>query len=119
MIKPGYNILYNGIENTIISWVIKDREKEDLSLLTSRILYFVDKVFLKHINKEYLDDAQSGHRLTFDMLNVVDPGAQLSFVVVDHAPRHIIGGHTAVGPNHADDGDLDVGEDIGRCAPRC
>ena len=79
MIKPGYNILYNGIENTIISWVIKDREKEDLSLLTSRILYFVDKVFLKHINKEYLDDAkiiiksliiiwhEDGHRTAGDL----------------------------------------------------
>ncbi len=52
------------------------------------------------------------------MLDVVDRGGQHALVRRRHAARHLVGRQPGVLPDHADDGDADVGKDVDRRAHR-
>src|SRR5262249_11879930 len=58
------------------------------------------------------DDADAVERLAFDVLDVVNRGGQHPLVKVDDARLDVVGRHAAVLPDHADDGDVDVREDV-------
>ncbi len=47
------------------------------------------------------------------MLDVIDGGGHGAFVDGDDARGHLFGRHAGIGPDHAYDRDIDVGEDIG------
>ncbi|EEF22786.1 conserved hypothetical protein [Ricinus communis] len=47
------------------------------------------------------------------MLDIVDRRRHLALVIRRNAVRHFAGRQTVVGPDHADDGHLDIREDIG------
>ena len=64
--------------------------------------------------EEDLDHAVAVQRLRLDVLDVADLGGQVAFVEVDDAPGHIVGQQPVVGPDHADDRNVDVGKDVDR-----
>src|SRR6476661_3016333 len=68
--------------------------------------------------KEALDHAIAAQRLRFDVLDVADLRGQVALIEVDDAPGHVVRRKPVVGPDHADDRDVDVGEDVDRGAPR-
>ena len=53
----GSKLLYNAIENTIIKYVIKECVDNKYYGLHTDIKFFIEKVFLKHLNKEYMDNS--------------------------------------------------------------
>ncbi len=52
--------------------------------------------------------------LRFDVLDVVDVGGEAALEVGDDALFHLLRRQAVVRPQHADDGDIDVGEDVDR-----
>ena len=68
--------------------------------------------------EEDLDDAEAVVGIGLDMLDVVDGGRQRALERRRDAPGHLIGRQTGILPDHADDGNADVGEDIGRRSQR-
>ena len=61
-----------------------------------------------------LHDAVAGERLQLDMLDVVDLSAQRTLVVIDDAAGHVVRRQAIVGPDHRDDRNADVRENVGR-----
>src|SRR5262249_6822013 len=59
------------------------------------------------------DDADAVERLTLDVLDVVDRRRQDALVDEDDPCLDLVGGHAAVLPDHADDGDVNLREDVG------
>ena len=68
--------------------------------------------------KEDFDDAVAVERLRFDVLDVADLRRQCALVVVDDAAGHVVRQQAVVGPNDADDRDVDVRKDVSRRAHR-
>ncbi|KAG1255755.1 hypothetical protein G6F65_016602 [Rhizopus arrhizus] len=68
--------------------------------------------------EEHLDPAHARQRLRFDVLDVVDGGAERTLIGGNHAPGHRIRRQAGVLPDHGDDGDADIGEYIGGGAQR-
>src|SRR4029077_20899433 len=68
--------------------------------------------------EEDLDHAVAAQRLRFDVLDVADLRGQVALIEVDDPPGHVVRRKPVVGPDHADDRDVDVGEDVDRGAPR-
>ena len=64
--------------------------------------------------KEDLDDAVAVERLRLDVLDVADLGGQSALVVVDDAAGHVVRQQPVIGPDDADDRNVDVGKDVGR-----
>jgi hypothetical protein len=62
--------------------------------------------------EKHFDDAIPRQRLRFDMLDVIDLGAERSFIVIDDALRHIVRRKSVVGPDDSDDRNIDVGKNI-------
>src|SRR5262249_19876598 len=58
------------------------------------------------------DDADAVERLALDVLDVVDRGGQDALVEVDDPGFNLVGRHAGVLPDHADDRDVDLGEDV-------
>jgi hypothetical protein len=53
-------------------------------------------------------------RLRLDMLDVVDTPSQRPFVIRRNAAGHVLRGKAVIRPDDADDGDVDIGEDVCR-----
>ena len=68
--------------------------------------------------EEDLDDADAGIGIGDDVLDVVDRRRQRPLERRDDAPGHLVRRQAGVVPDHADDGDADVGKDVGRRAQR-
>ena len=68
--------------------------------------------------EEDLDDAVAVERLRLDVLDVGDLRGQVAFVEVDDAAGHVVGQEPVIGPDDADDRNVDVGKDVGRRAQR-
>ena len=70
--------------------------------------------------EEDLDDAVAAERLQLDVLDVRTCAVNVTFVVVDDAAGHVVRQQPVVGPDDADDRNVDVREDVGRrlAAPR-
>ena len=66
--------------------------------------------------EEYLDDADAGQRLAFDMVDVVHRQRKLALIIIDDAARHIVGRQAAIGPGRRDHRNFDVGENVDRRA---
>ena len=49
------------------------------------------------------------------MLDVADGGCQNTLIGRDEAPFHLFRTESGKIPDHRDDGDIDVGEDVGGC----
>ena len=64
--------------------------------------------------EEDLDDAVAVERLRFDMLDVADLGGQRALIIIDDAARHVVRQQPVIGPDDADDRNVDVGENVGR-----
>ncbi len=64
---------------------------------------------------DFLDRA-SIHRLSFNMLNVADQRGQSALGVADNAVRHFLRGQALVLPDDADDGNVDVRQNVDRRA---
>src|SRR5579883_2587242 len=60
------------------------------------------------------DDGVARIGLRFDVLDVVDVGGEAALEAGHHALFHLFGREAGVHPEHADHGDIDVGEDIHR-----
>ena len=63
--------------------------------------------------KEDFDDADAVERLRFDVFDVIDGGGKHTFVLIDDAVAHVLGRKTGVVPKNADDGNVNVREDVG------
>ena len=61
-----------------------------------------------------LHDAVARQRLRLDVLDVVDLRGERALVVIDDAPRHRLRRQAVVGEHRGDDGNADVGKDVGR-----
>src|SRR4030095_703726 len=66
--------------------------------------------------EEHLDVGEAVHRLRLDVLDVVDVAGEGPLADGDDPLLHLVGGHARVGPDDADDGDVDLGEDVLRQA---
>ena len=64
--------------------------------------------------EEDFDDTVARQRLRFNMVNIVDRGAELAFIVINHPSRHVFGRQAGIGPDGADHRNPDVREYIGR-----
>ena len=62
--------------------------------------------------KEDLDDAEAVHRLRLNVLDVVDGDGRDALGVADDAVRHLLRREAGEVPQHADDGNVDVGKDV-------
>ena len=62
----------------------------------------------------HANDGNAGIGLRFDVLDVVDRGGHGPLEDGDDAFFHLLGRQPAVGPHHADHGDIDVGKDVHR-----
>ena len=67
--------------------------------------------------EEDLDDADAVVGVGLDVLDVVDGGGQRPLERRRDAPGHLVGRQSRVLPDDADDGDANVGKDVGRRAP--
>ena len=63
--------------------------------------------------EEYLDNGQAGERLGLHVLDVVDGSGEGALAADSDDFGHFLGGNAAVGPDDADDRDVDFGEDVG------
>ena len=63
--------------------------------------------------EEDLDDRQTGEGLRLHVLDVVDRGGEGALAADGDDFGHFFGGDAGVGPDDADDGDVDFGEDVG------
>jgi hypothetical protein len=63
--------------------------------------------------KEDLDDAVAVQRLRLDMLDGVDLRGELALVIVDDAVGHVLRQQPGVGPDDADDRNIDAGKYVG------
>ena len=63
--------------------------------------------------KKTLMMREPGQRLRFHVLDVVDRGGEGALAADGDDLGHLLGRDAAVGPDHADDGDVDLGEDVG------
>ena len=61
-----------------------------------------------------LDHADARQRLRLDVLDVVDGGRQCALVGRDDAARHVVGRQAGVAPHRGNDGNADVGKNVGR-----
>src|SRR5262249_10486808 len=59
------------------------------------------------------DHADAEQRLTLDMLDVVDSGGEHALVDEHDARFNLVGGHAGVVPDHGDDRNVELGEDVG------
>ena len=64
--------------------------------------------------EEYFDDAVAVERLQLDVLDIRHLGGHITFVVVNDTAGHVVGQQPIVGPDHADDGNVDVRKNIDR-----
>ena len=64
--------------------------------------------------EENLDHPDSVDRLRLNVLDVVDSDGRGTLRVGDDAVGHLAGRETGIVPHHADDGNIDVGENIDR-----
>ena len=67
--------------------------------------------------EEDLDDAAAVEGLALDVLDIVDGRGERALIVVDDAAGHVLRREAGIGPDDSDDGDADVGEDVGGRAP--
>src|SRR5439155_1841003 len=58
------------------------------------------------------DNAHAVERLALDVLDVVDRSGQHPLVDENDTCLDLVGGHAEVLPDHADDGDVDLGQDV-------
>jgi hypothetical protein len=63
--------------------------------------------------EEDLDDGEAGEGLRLHVFDVVDRGGEGALAADGDDFGHFLGGDAGVGPDDADDGDIDFGEDIG------
>ena len=69
---------------------------------------------MSHVGvKKYLYHAHAVERLRLDMLDIVDRGCQGALKTDSDALGHLFRGKTVVAPDRHDDGNIDVGEDVG------
>ena len=68
--------------------------------------------------EEDLDDAEAVIGIGDDMLDVVDGRRQRALERCRDAAGHLVRRKASILPNHADHGDADIGEDVGRRAQR-
>ena len=61
-----------------------------------------------------LDDRVAGDGLALDVVDVADDRREEALEVVGDALLHVLRRQAAVVPDHGDDGDVDVREDVGR-----
>ena len=64
--------------------------------------------------KEDLDDAKAVIGVGDDVFDVVDGGGQRPLKRRGDAPGHLVGRQTGILPDHADHGDTDIRENVGR-----
>jgi hypothetical protein len=62
--------------------------------------------------EENLDDREAGQRLRFDVLDVVDRGGEAAFIDRGDAIADFLGRETRVGPDNADDRNVDFRKDV-------
>ena len=63
-----------------------------------------------------LNHRNSGQRLRFNVLDVVDRRGQVSFVTGHDPVGHVLRRKPRIVPKHADNGNVDVGENIRGCS---
>ncbi len=66
--------------------------------------------------KEDLDHPVAVQGLRFEVLDVGDLRGHVAFVVVDDAAGHVVRQQPVIGPDHADDRNVDVGKNVDRRA---
>ena len=64
--------------------------------------------------EENFHHAVTVERLRLDVLDVGDLRGQIALIEIDDAPGHVVRQQPGVGPHHADDRNVDVGENVGR-----
>ena len=64
--------------------------------------------------EEDLDHAITVERLRLDVFDVADLGGQKALVIIDDAAGHVVRQQAVIGPDDADDRDVDVRKDVGR-----
>lgn len=87
MIRIGENMLYNGLENTIIRWCMIDEIDDHKDNLYICIINFIDKIFLENLDKEnknnilsiiddlinnWVKDERTAGSLTREIINVME-----------------------------------------------
>ena len=68
--------------------------------------------------KKDFDHAVAVQRLRLDVFDVGDLRGQVTLIEVDDAAGHVVGQQPVIGPHHAYDGYVDVGENVGRSEQR-
>ncbi len=63
--------------------------------------------------EENLDDAAAVHRLRFGVLHIVDGGGEVALELRGDALFHLLRAESGVIPQHGDDGNVDVRENVG------
>jgi hypothetical protein len=66
--------------------------------------------------EEHLDHADAGERLRLDMLDIIDRGGECALEIDHDTVAHFVGRQAGIGPDDADDGYADIGEDVDRRA---
>jgi len=64
--------------------------------------------------EEDFDDGDAVQRLRFHVRDIVDRRRQCALAQIDDAVGHLFRGQPGVIPDHGDDRDIDIREDIGR-----
>ena len=93
-VAPDGNLLENGLRN-----------RGDLRLRRVDVDVRLEEDF---------DDAGSGQRLRLDVLDVVDRRRQRALVGSDDAARHVVRRQAGIAPDRRNDGNADIGKNVGR-----